>query len=426
MASSSRSRRILLWIVLVPIASAAGVEGGARAIDRIRGKPWDEAERRAAIEETCKMLARPAYMPGGHQDEERARIAPSAAILHPFTSWEHLQTQDRIAAELDDYRAPEGKEAYDISILGGSVAQFFAQVGEARLRERLQRDPRFQGREIRVHDDACAGYKQPQPLMSLSYLLAIGHEPDAVIELDGFNEAALGWNNARIGANPAYPFLPNWARATQGLNLDAEILEDLHSVLASQDEASRYGQWLLSSGWLKSGFLGHVGNARFDRLRAKYVAAFRHYTDGLKSRPLAIENKGPRFRGDDGALVLALTDCWEQASISMHGLCAERGITYLHVLQPALPDPGTKPLTPKEIESSHPEPSWIEGVLKVYPSLRQAGERLKRRGIAFHDATGVFRDHPEDIYTDACHFGQLGNDLLADAIADALLEAERR
>jgi hypothetical protein len=107
-------------------------------------------------------------------------------------------------------------------------------------------------------------------------------------------------------------------------------------------------------------------------------------------------------------------------------MCAARGITYLHVLQPALPDPDTKPLTPKEIEGGTADPAWIEGVHLLYPRFRGAGARLRERGIAFLDATGVFRDHPEDVYVDVCHFEEHGNEILADAIAAALLEAEGR
>jgi hypothetical protein len=38
---------------------------------------------------------------------------------------------------------------------------------------------------------ALGGYKQPQQLMLLSHLLALGERFDAVVELDGFNEIVL-------------------------------------------------------------------------------------------------------------------------------------------------------------------------------------------------------------------------------------------
>jgi hypothetical protein len=427
MAPSSRIRRLLPRLLIVALATVVGVEAGSRLLDRARGRPWKAEERRAGIEETWKILARRTFIPGGHQDPNRVGSDSSLTILSPYSGWEHLRTHPHLVAELEYYRSPEAKETFDVCVLGGSVAQLFAQIGAGRLVERLREDPRFAGREVKVHDDACAGYKQPQPAMVLAYLLARGHEPDAVIEIDGFNEAALGWNNAELEANPAYPFLPNWARATNGLDLDPKILEDLYEVRRSQTIAGAYAEWLLRSGWWRSSFLGHVGILRLEALQRRYVGAFQRYSTGLKNRPQDLSVKGPRFASDEASTARALLRAWEESSVTMQGLCAARGILYLHVLQPALPDPGTKPLTPSEILHGQAAlPSWIEGVHRLYPRMRVAGVRLAERGIAFHDATGVFRDHPEDVYTDVCHFGERGNEILADSIAAALLRAAAR
>jgi hypothetical protein len=35
----------------------------------------------------------------------------------------------------------------------------------------------------------------------------------------------------------------------------------------------------------------------------------------------------------------------------------------------------------------------------------------------------VFQDHPEDVYYDVCHFRELGNELLATPVAEAVLRA---
>jgi hypothetical protein len=423
MASFLRTRRVLLRLTLAAIATGIALEVGARLLDRARGKPWDAAERRAAIESACRVLSRKTFMPGGHQDRAAIADDSSMAILSPYSGWENYRTHAHLTEELAHYESPAGRAAFDVCVLGGSVAQSFAQEGDRRLVERLKQDPRFQGREVLVHDDACAGYKQPQPLMVLAYLLARGHEPDAVIEIDGFNEAALGWQNAKLGANPAYPFLPNWARATSGLELDDQVLEEFHDVRVGQTRASAFAEWFLASGLWRSAFLGHVAWLRLERLQAAHVEAFRRYTAGLKSRPQKLEVKGPKLPVDDERTAEALVRGWEESSVSMQGLCAARGILYLHVLQPALPDEGTKPLTAGEIERGVADAAWIEGVRTLYPRLREAGGRLRARGIAFLDATGVLREHPEEVYTDVCHFGEHGNEILADAIAPALSDA---
>jgi hypothetical protein len=426
MASNSRSRRVALKLLLVAVASVVGAELGSRLLNRMRGKPWDAEARRAEIETTREHLSRRTFIPGRHQDRELVGEDSSMVILSPYSGWEHVRTHKAFADELAHYRRPEGRTAYDVCVLGGSVAQSFAQVGGRRLAEKLREDPRFAGRDVRVHDDACAGYKQPQPLMVLAHLLARGHEPDAVIEIDGFNEAALGWNNAGLGANPAYPFLPNWARATNGLGADPETLEDLHAVLVSQKRARAFADRLLAWGAWRSSVLGQAGMLRLAKLREDHVTAFRRYAAGLRDRPHRSEVKGPPIDADAERTAEMLVRSWEESSISMQGLCRQRGILYLHVLQPALPDPGRKPLTASEVERGRADASWIEGVEKLYPRFREAGARLSGRGIAFFDATGILQDHPEDVYTDVCHFGERGNFILADAIAGALLRAASR
>ncbi len=58
-----------------------------------------------------------------------------------------------------------------------------------------------------------------------------------------------------------------------------------------------------------------------------------------------------------------------------------------------------------------------------YPLLIKKGKELKQQGISYHDLTQLFANHPEAIYNDGCcHFNQAGIDLMADAVAQAILE----
>ena len=103
-------------------------------------------------------------------------------------------------------------------------------------------------------------------------------------------------------------------------------------------------------------------------------------------------------------------------------MCAAKGIHYLHVLQPTLHDRGSKPLTEKEIAGGTVDPDWIVGIAHLYGPMRASAERFAARGVPFCDATMVFRDHPEDIYIDTCHFKEDGNALLAAVVARSFLE----
>ena len=61
-----------------------------------------------------------------------------------------------------------------IAILGGSVACHFAAInGVAKLGAELSRSPEFAGKEVVFVNLALSGYKQPQQLMTLAYLLSL-------------------------------------------------------------------------------------------------------------------------------------------------------------------------------------------------------------------------------------------------------------
>lgn len=419
--SKSRSslRRILLALVLIALATAAGLEFGARIIGRLRGKPFDAEVLRSELETLTQALSRRAFIPGGLQDAEQARAVPTTATLQPYVGWEQMSTQGLITQGSEHYASARAEKALDICILGGSVAQAFAEHGRARLVEILQKDDRLRGREVLVHNYACAGYKQPQQVMLLSYLLALGHKPDLVIELDGFNDTALAWANRASGAHPIYPYFPFWSTVMPSQRPDWEWAEHVHETHVNQERALAFGEWLLRSQLWRSSFLGQIGQVRFERLRGAYVDSYKHLHDYTATRPKDAELRGPGSPANDDVAARVIVRVWEECSLGMKGICGANGIAYLHVLQPTLKDAGSKPLTEKEIAGSGADAAWIEGVERLYAHLRQGGERLSKQGVAFFDATGIFREHPEDLYVDVCHLNQRGNDLMAEAIAKA-------
>jgi hypothetical protein len=424
MSPSSRLLRGLAVTGIVFLLSAAGVEMAARVRDRIRRDPWDPEAARRRVDDACqKQLSRNSLIRGGRQDEERGRQFPNSPAIHPYVGWALLNARDQIAADLEYYRTPLSKAVYDIDVFGGSVAQVFGELGAAPLVEALRRDPRFEGREIRVHDYGVWGYQQLQQLSLLAYLLELGHEPDAVIELDGLNEAAEGWINARAGTSPLYPSAAYWANATFGLRPEWDIVDALVDLRATQDRAAAFGGWLLATPFWRGSFLGHLGLGRFEKLRGQYALANTRYLDAIRESRHDNGIRGPRFPADDEGLARTILRGWEEASISMHAMCKAQGIAYLHVLQPTLHDKGSKPLTEKEIQNSTVNPDWIFGIAHLYDPMREAGKRFAARGIPFCDATGVFREHTEDIYVDTCHFKENGNALLAAEVAKSFLEA---
>jgi hypothetical protein len=168
-----------------------------------------------------------------------------------------------------------------------------------------------------------------------------------------------------------------------------------------------------------------VGSLRFESLRRGYIRAYRELTRYIADRPKEAETSGPEYPQDDEGIEEMIVRSWTENSVSLSGMCDERRIAYLHVLQPTLYDEGSKPLTQKEIDGATADTTWIEGVTRLYPRLREAVSRLAERKVPFFDATHVFQDHPEDVYYDVCHFKEHGNEILAVAVAQALGDALR-
>ncbi|HEV8113568.1 MAG TPA: hypothetical protein VGR31_12400 [Planctomycetota bacterium] len=426
MTVSLRTKRLLLGLVVVPLVTAAGLEIGARLLDRFRGRVWNSEEGRAAIDDVCRKLTQSWVAPKGTDPHANVDVESDPVIVQPYTGWEHPRTQEMIAAATSYYNTKQAERTYDIVILGGSVAQMFGDLGWKPLVETLMLDPRFHDRPIHIHNYALAGYKEPQQVMMLAYLFAMGHKPDAVINIDGFNEAALSWNNAKLGTNPLYPHVPHWAETGNTLRSDSSMIEYLYAVRSTQMRARNFGVWFLDSGLWRSCFLYHAGSIALDRMRRKYVAAYGALMDRIMNGPKGPGLKGPEFKSNDMALGHTVVLAWMETSTSILGMCKQRGIPYLHVLQPTLHDKGSKVLTPKEIENSTMDPTWLAGVEKLYPIFREMGKRLAERGENFFDASQVFKDHPEDVYYDVCHFAEHGNAILGEAIGKELARIDTR
>ncbi len=97
---------------------------------------------------------------------------------------------------------------------------------------------------------AKGGYKQPQQLMVLAYLLALGARPDVVINVDGFNEVALPpVENVARGVNPFYP--RQWHLKARGV-LDPETVRGVGYLRYLEASRSRRAGRLLAYGMYRS------------------------------------------------------------------------------------------------------------------------------------------------------------------------------
>ncbi|HUQ69121.1 MAG TPA: hypothetical protein VM165_06350 [Planctomycetaceae bacterium] len=314
-----------------------------------------------------------------------------------------------------------------VGVVGGSVSLQMTWLSEAAFRDELQRHPLFQGQKIRIVRLAMSGYKQPQQLMSLSYLLALGGEFDYVINIDGFNEIALAVEDNYVGyVNIAYPRL--WQHRLADV-VDPRTTSVSYRLLASRARRQSLAVWITNS-WLRNSATVNYGWYLYDDRLWKHQMRF---GDELRAHAVAhgrsFARQGPdNHLPDRQAALRAALDLWEHSSRQLHHLCAGNGIGYLHVLQPNQYHAGSKPLTAQERKDFFAEDErFAQAIRNAYPAAIERGAALRREGIAFVDLTPLFAAETDTIYTDfCCHYNQQGNDLFATAVARALAELAER
>ena len=389
------------------------------------GTPYSAEQVRLSVENHRLALR------GGVSGDRREgpRSLPGKTI-QPFVGWwtGALQEQiDRVYRHGEALRDEDNGARFEIWLLGGSVAGNFAHPDSGRrpFLEAVMRDPRFRAmlgnRRARLRNFAHAAHKQPQQLTLVSFLLALGLVPDAIINLDGFNEVAVASTNVDLGSHPVYPSLAQWGTLARNPVGDPQRLGALVDVYLARRRAQRLVDVVLDYGLYNSACLGRIAPALITRARVDWVTVQRRYErKALKARD------DPALRGpliEPELTQDAMIRAWYESSAALHWICRGRGIPYLHVLQPTLHDAGAKPWTDAERATSACSDAWREGVRFGYPQMREHGARLHDElGVAFLDASGVFADVEETLYYDACHFNELGNRILAAAVAEAFLE----
>lgn len=308
-----------------------------------------------------------------------------------------------------------------VAVFGGSFANGLVRGGREVLEAELAAIPRFRGREPVIVSLALPGYKQPQQLAALNYLLALGAHFDVVLNLDGYNDIVAPYSD--LVPNHVFPAFPKrWFERVEQMdpNLRRAIgaLSYLQELRAERVAAFSAGplRWSLAAG-----LLWEIADRDVESRIQRAEQALRAGEEGG-----SYQAHGPRVDfGSPEALLAELVAIWERSSLQMHQLCRAQGIEYHHFLQPNQYVPGSKTLTDEERESAwrsdHPSRGIVE---RGYPQLQQRGDALRARGVDFHDLTPLYRDVTGTIYVDVCcHVNREGNTAAARAIVTAVRAA---
>jgi hypothetical protein len=204
MATLSTRRKLTFSLILL-VSTWVILELSVLAVFRLAyGLPFPRANSQALIETLAK----------GPVDAAAILDEPTTAVkmfqnaaVHPFLgivpnlSGHKDVSKPLLGRELKDLTRKEGRLL--VGLFGGSLAWWLHQDAGALLAEEIESAT---GREVSLVSFAWGGYKQPQQLQGLTYLLSMGAEFDVIINLDGFNELALSISeNLKQGVFPNYP-----------------------------------------------------------------------------------------------------------------------------------------------------------------------------------------------------------------------------
>ena len=175
----------------------------------------------------------------------------------------------------------------------------------------------------------------------------------------------------------------------------------------------------------RSALAGRLLLARCSALQERFDELDARYQKLTQERPMKLPPA--EVEATTQAALQQAVDGWRDSSRVMADLCRERGIPFIHVLQPTLHDPGAKPITELERRRGFDASGPDERILAGYPRLRAAGAELVEAGVHFVDASRLFADDERTLFFDRCHLEHVGNLELAQLLAreiEACLEGE--
>ncbi len=404
--SDNRSvfRTRLLFIVALGIGAPLVAEGAAYlALWLATGElpspsGWRVARAAAALGETDPLP--PLVWPKTGRPYARRE-----QVVHPFLGYveqpgapSHPADQEVSKLGFVVRREPPGPppehEVFRVGVFGGSVAQMLALLGDEALVRELRRLPAVGERKVVVQGFALGGYKQPQQLMTLNYLLALEEPLHMVVVLDGFNDLVLpAVENLRIGCIRSIPASGRTASAP-----DAERVRRVGEVAYLRERRREIAR-AFGSGLPTSSPTAHLLWRRRDGRLAASIA-FLEREIALTPQPRrSYALHGPPYPAlADEALYRRFAEFWARCSLLMHELCSVEGIPYFHFLQPNQYVSGSKRLTREERRVAvRREGLHAATVERGYRFLIAEGEALRRSGVRFHDLTRIFADVDESV-----------------------------
>lgn len=323
---------------------------------------------------------------------------------HPYLGY---RNPNRIQG-LEEANAHKPTDEYWVGIFGGSFAEMFVTdtPAKSRFEAHLQKYPSAKGKKVRLFNMAHGGYKQPQ--QSLAYTL-YGNKLDMVLNIEGYNEVS----DFLLGG----PF-PHFYPVTTFRHYYKEWPEYGY-ILASRAIGSflrRYYYGFLGSPKVHYSPLVTLGLV----ISIRATGPINVWLSILFQKRYLTKNTN-RPNSSSPESVNEKISIWEKFTRKQHRLAQASKIPIWFFLQPNQHLENRKTFSSWEKENALSTYQLVVG--PHYQQLIDLGKTLQTENIPVVDLSHVFKDIKVSVYKDACcHINSLGNLILADAMAEHILQ----
>jgi hypothetical protein len=362
----------------------------------------------------------------------RQRLHPYLGFAGPYSvDSEGWRFNNLGFVQTTPYKVPFEPSPRDLIVVvfGGSVASNLVTPWQGGLSLSAVLQEQMPDRNIVVYSMAQGAGKQPQQLIALAMLLALGQHIDVIVNLDGFNEFALGYSNARYLTHPIFPALTVLWGIGKGLEpgggnsdfhrIAADLIEARSAIKDEEDAAngSRSGTAYIFHKLKVSSALGTKARAE-----QAYVASVKSSSpEELRSIQTMMGINLP-YR-NQATPWEDIFQIWLRSSDAMAALSRAAGAQLLHIIQPNQYF-SKKQFSPDEarVALSQPEDDPMRvGAERVYPMIAERADLLQARGII--SAINLFDGEPGAMYVDnCCHYTRAGETKLARFVVAKIME----
>ncbi|MFY7802712.1 MAG: hypothetical protein ACOVQ7_04735 [Limnoraphis robusta] len=317
-----------------------------------------------------------------------------------------------------------------VGVFGGSVASNYSiyEVRNGLLEKIFRQIPQYKNKEIIILSLAIGGYKQPQQLLILNYMLARGQKFDLIINIDGFNEVALSSLNNERQLDLAMPS-PAHIEPLTGLANNSLSDKALKTLLEIKENKEELGEGLERLQDCQLASCNAVMSVYVETLVKNYRENLQKF-ERYRNRPLDDDQESVVFFYNqdevlpDAVFFEQVADYWAKTSILMHQVAAANNIPYFHFFQPNQYWQTNRKFSEAEKKIALNEVSpYKKGVTIGYPLLLERIDELKANNVNIFNAVNIFDQISEPVYKDnCCHYNAKGEEIFSTYIGRSIVE----